>query len=93
MSKFDAVLIGAFILISMACLTDFWLIYHGYPEFGAGFWTFITATTTGEVVTFSLYRTAKQGGIKQAARTLLNGNKLIEADQQEETDEGQVNQP
>lgn len=86
MNKFMAILLGAFVLIIASMVSDFWLISHGFGEYGAGFWAFLTCATTGEIVSFSLYQTAKQGGIKKAATTIFSGNKLIELESKEEPD-------
>lgn len=63
MSKFDLILLFIFALIVAVCGANVWLIVHGFEQFAAGFWTFVTAVCAGEVVTFSLYRVAKGRGV------------------------------
>lgn len=91
LSKFDIVLIGAFVVIALSCLANFYLISHGLGEFGSGFWSFVTIVCTGEIVTFSLYRISKQGGLKTTGKGLFNNNKIIEMDE-EESNEGKINE-
>ena len=62
MSKFDIILLFVAALIVAAMLLDFWLVINGMPQFDAGVWTLITAVSTGEVVTFSVYRIIKNKG-------------------------------
>lgn len=91
-SKFDAVLIGAFLLIAGVVFADLYLIVHGLPEFGSGVWTLVTAASTGEIVTFSLYRVAKQGGVRTVAKTLFGKHQVIDTIEQEEATNGDTQQ-
>ena len=91
MSKFDAILIIIAIFVFGACATDFWLITHGYPEFGAGFWSVILGISGGEVVTFSIYRMVKRAQEAKLPRALTAKHPLMQ--EMEETDEKQINEP
>ena len=58
MSRFDLILLFILGLIVAVCASDFLLIVGEYEQYADGFWTFVTAVCTGEVVTFSLYKIA-----------------------------------
>lgn len=60
MSKFDVMLIFVFSIIAVIIGMSFYQTVYGLEQFGAGFWTFITAVCGGEIVTFSLYRITKE---------------------------------
>ncbi len=62
MSKFDVILLFVAVLIASALVLDFWLVLNDKPQFDAGIWTLITTVSTGEVVTFSIYRIIKNKG-------------------------------
>lgn len=86
MSKFDAILIVVAVGIAAACIADFWLITHGLPEFGAGFWSVILGVSGGEVVTFSIYRMVKRSSEAKIPKTLTAKHALIQACEEGETD-------
>ena len=48
MSKFDLILLFIFSLIVAVCGANVWLIVHGFEQFAAGFWTFVTAVCAGD---------------------------------------------
>lgn len=77
MSKFDIILLFVAALIVTAMLLDFWLVINGMPQFDAGVWTLITAVSTGEVVTFSVYRIIKNKG-ESLPKTLLGKHSAIQ---------------
>lgn len=77
MSKFDIILLFVAALIVAAMLLDFWLVINGMPQFDAGVWTLITAVSTGEVVTFSVYRIIKHKG-ESLPKTLLDKHAAIQ---------------
>ena len=85
MSKFDAILIVIALFVFSACIADFWLIIHDYPEFGAGFWSVILGVSGGEVVTFSIYRMVKRSSETKLPRSLTAKHALMEELEQEET--------
>ena len=84
MSKFDLILRFIFSLIVAVCGANVWLIVHGFEQFAAGFWTFVTAVCAGEVVTFSLYRVAKGRKVPGS----IKGKHSIIADLESEENEG-----
>lgn len=84
MSKFDIILIMIGLIIVGACVADFWLILHGLPEFGAGFWSVILGISGGEVVTFSIYRMVKKSSDNKVSTTLTSQHTLIKAIEEEE---------
>lgn len=87
MSKFDVILIIVAVGILSACIADFWLITHGFPEFGAGFWSVILGVSGGEVVTFSIYRMVKKSTESKLPKALTAKHALIDELEQEEQDE------
>ena len=89
MSRFDLILLYIFGLILFVCASDFALIYMGLEQYTAGFWTFMTAVCTGEVVTFSLYKIATRNKkVPKHAREASTAVKDVEADAEEEQAKG-----
>lgn len=84
MSKFDVILIVIGLIVVGACVADFWLIVHGYPEFCAGFWSVILGAATGEVVSFSIYRMVKRKSEAKLPNALTAKHALIQAAEEEE---------
>lgn len=60
MSAFSVVLIFCGTLLAFAFGADFYLITHDFPQFDAAMWAVLGGSVIGEVVTFSLYRMAKE---------------------------------
>lgn len=89
MSRFDLILLYIFALILAVCASDYLLITAGHEQYTAGFWTFVTAVCTGEVVTFSLYKiaTRKGGKAPKHAKEATDAIKDVEADLEEEAKE------
>ncbi len=93
MSKFDVILLFCFTCTVAAGAGEFWLQYNGYVGFGGGFWTFLTAAVTGEIVMFSLYEIATKARLKtprniRAKHATLNDM----ATEDEEKDNGENHQ-
>lgn len=70
MSKFDIILLFCFGCNLLVVGMEFYLRLNGLEGFGAGLWTYETASTTGEIVMFSLYQIVKekQGKIPKTMR-------------------------
>lgn len=70
MSKFDVILLFCFACNLLVVGMEFFLRLNGLEGFGAGLWTYETASTTGEIVMFSLYQIVKekQGSIPKVTR-------------------------
>lgn len=64
MSKFDVILLFCFTCTVLAGAGEFYLITHGLIGFSSGFWTFLMAAVTGEIVMFSLYEIATKARLK-----------------------------
>lgn len=84
MSKFDVILIVIGIVVIGACAVDIWLIVHGFPEPGTGFWSVILGLSGGEVVTFSIYRMVKRKSEAKLPNALTAKHALIQAAEEEE---------
>ena len=87
MSKFDVILIVIALFVFGACATDLWLIVHGFPEPGTGFWSVILGVSGGEVVTFSIYRMVKKSAEK-IPKQLTAKHALIQACEEDENTNG-----
>ncbi len=68
MSAFSVVLLFCGILLSFAFGANFYLITHDFPQFDAAMWAVLGGSVIGEVVTFSLYRMAKEKDRKNKAQ-------------------------
>lgn len=67
-SAFSVVLMFCGLLLAFAFLGNFYLITHDYPQFDAAMWAVLGGSVIGEVVTFSLYRMAKEKDRKKNAQ-------------------------
>lgn len=67
-SAFSVVLMFCGLLLAFAFLGNFYLITHDYPQFDAAMWAVLGGSVIGEVVTFSLYRMAKEKDRRKGSR-------------------------
>lgn len=87
MSKFDIILLFCFTLTVSVVGANFWLVYNGFEQFEAPFWTFLTAAVTGEIVMFSLYEIATKARMKTPRNIRAKHATLNDMATQDEEDE------
>lgn len=68
MSAFSVVLLFCGALLAFAFGVNFYLITNDFPQFDPAMWAVLGGSVIGEVVTFSLYRMAKEKDRKKNAQ-------------------------